>query len=27
MRAGFVVDILGWGVIMVVASATLRWLA
>lgn len=27
MRAGFVVDILGWGVIMAVASATLRWLA
>jgi sodium-dependent dicarboxylate transporter 2/3/5 len=26
MRAGFVVDILGWGVIMAVASATLRWL-
>lgn len=27
MRAGFVVDILGWGVIMAVAGATLRWLA
>jgi sodium-dependent dicarboxylate transporter 2/3/5 len=27
MRAGFVVDILGWGVIMVVAGATLRWLS
>ncbi|HSW34348.1 MAG TPA: anion permease, partial [Steroidobacteraceae bacterium] len=27
MRAGFVVDILAWGVIMVVAGATLRWLS
>ena len=27
MRAGFVVDILGWAVIMGVAAATLRWLA
>jgi sodium-dependent dicarboxylate transporter 2/3/5 len=27
MRAGFVVDILGWGVIMLAAGATLRWLA
>jgi sodium-dependent dicarboxylate transporter 2/3/5 len=26
MRAGFVVDILGWGVIMAVAALTLRWL-
>jgi sodium-dependent dicarboxylate transporter 2/3/5 len=26
MRAGFVVDILGWGVIMAAAAATLRWL-
>jgi sodium-dependent dicarboxylate transporter 2/3/5 len=27
MRAGFVVDILAWGVIMAVAGATLRWLS
>jgi len=26
MRAGFVVDILAWGVIMAAAAATLRWL-